>query len=47
VQANCATVEPGHWPLDPATTEGLFAALYYLSEQAELLAPTTSGIVYR
>ena len=29
------TIEPGRSPLDPATTEGLFAALYFLSEQAE------------
>ncbi|MFK2876666.1 hypothetical protein [Rhodanobacter hydrolyticus] len=29
------TVEPGCCPLDAPTTEGLFAALYFLSEQAE------------
>jgi hypothetical protein len=29
------TIEPGRSPLDPTTTEGLFAALYFLSEQAE------------
>lgn len=29
------TIEPGRCPLDPTTTEGLFAALYFLSEQAE------------
>jgi len=29
------TIEPGCSPLDPTTTEGLFAALYFLSEQAE------------
>jgi hypothetical protein len=29
------TIEPSRSPLDPTTTEGLFAALYFLSEQAE------------
>ena len=28
---------PGHWPLNAPLTEGLFAALYFLSEQAEML----------
>lgn len=37
-QDNSAAVEPGHWPLDAAVTEGLFAALYFLSEQAEALS---------
>jgi hypothetical protein len=32
------TIEPGRSPLDPTTTEGLFAALYFLSEQAEELS---------
>ena len=32
------TVAPGHCPLDATTTEGLFAALYFLSEQAEELS---------
>jgi len=36
-QASSTTTEPGHWPLDEPLTEGLFAALYFLSEQAELL----------
>jgi len=31
------TIEPGCSPLDARTTEGLFAALYFLSEQAERL----------
>jgi len=48
-QANYQSVEPGHWPLDAQMTEGLFAALYFLSEQAEALshaaldAPSTSA----
>ncbi|MDO1530593.1 hypothetical protein QMK61_17290 [Fulvimonas sp. R45] len=32
------TIEPGRRPLDATTTEGLFAALYFLSEQAEELS---------
>ena len=32
------TIEPGCSPLDARTTEGLFAALYFLSEQAERLS---------
>jgi hypothetical protein len=33
------TIEPGRCPLaPPPTTEGLFAALYFLSEQAEELS---------
>jgi len=32
------TIEPGCRPLDAPTTEGLFAALYFLSEQAEALS---------
>lgn len=32
------TIEPGCSPLDAPTTEGLFAALYFLSEQAEQLS---------
>jgi hypothetical protein len=31
-------IEPGCTPLDARTTEGLFAALYFLSEQAEQLS---------
>ncbi|RCS28775.1 hypothetical protein DEO45_15245 [Rhodanobacter denitrificans] len=31
-------IEPGCSPLDAPTTEGLFAALYFLSEQAEQLS---------
>lgn len=38
VQANCQSVEAGCLPLDAPTAEGLFAALYFLSEQAEGLA---------
>jgi hypothetical protein len=40
IHANCEsdTVEPGHCPLDAPTTDGLFAALYFLSEQAEGLS---------
>ena len=34
-QASCDAVEPGHWPFDDQITEGLFAALYMLSEHAE------------
>ena len=34
LQESCATTEPGHAPLDAHLTEGLFAALYMLSEQA-------------
>jgi len=41
------TIEPGRSPLDPATTEGLFAALYFLSEQAEefsqMMTPRPTG----
>jgi hypothetical protein len=32
------TIEPGCCPLGAPTTEGLFAALYFLSEQAERLS---------
>ncbi|MBT2144959.1 MULTISPECIES: hypothetical protein [unclassified Rhodanobacter] len=32
------TIDPGCSPLDAPTTEGLFAALYFLSEQAEQLS---------
>ena len=32
------SIEPGYCPLDAPTTEGLFAALYFLSEQAEGLS---------
>jgi hypothetical protein len=32
------TIEPGCAPLDAPTTAGLFAALYFLSEQAESLS---------
>lgn len=32
------TVEPSRCPLDASTTEGLFAALYFLSEQAGRLS---------
>ncbi|WP_157510922.1 hypothetical protein [Frateuria sp. Soil773] len=32
------TIDPGCCPLDAPTTEGLFAALYFLSEQAEGLS---------
>ncbi|MFK2879272.1 hypothetical protein [Rhodanobacter hydrolyticus] len=44
--SQCNTVEPGSCPLDASTTEGLFAALYFLSEQAEGLSqlPITSAI---
>jgi hypothetical protein len=37
-QAHSSEVEPGHWPLDAVLAEGLFAALYFLSEQAASLA---------
>lgn len=36
IQSKCAEMESGNWPLDSEVTEGLFAALYFLSEQAEL-----------
>ncbi|MBD8872859.1 hypothetical protein [Rhodanobacter sp. DHB23] len=40
------TIEPGCCPLDAPTTEGLFAALYFLSEQAEAFSqlPVTTPI---
>jgi hypothetical protein len=34
-------VEPGYWPLEAQVTEGLFAALYFLSEQAEILGQSS------
>jgi len=34
-QASSDAVEPGDWPFDDQLTEGLFAALYMLSEHAE------------
>jgi hypothetical protein len=37
-QKHNQSVEPGYWPLDAQVTEGLFAALYFLSEQAEVLS---------
>jgi hypothetical protein len=37
-QLHSSAVEPGHWPFDAELTEGLFAALYFLSEQAASLA---------
>ena len=36
IQSRCSEMEPGNWPLDSEVTEGMFAALYFLSEQAEL-----------
>ncbi len=36
IQSKCDEMEPGNWPLDSEVTEGMFAALYFLSEQAEL-----------
>ncbi|MFC4527405.1 hypothetical protein ISN76_13325 [Dyella halodurans] len=36
IQSKCEAMEPGSWPLDREVTEGMFAALYFLSEQAEL-----------
>jgi hypothetical protein len=30
--------EPGHWPLSATHTEGLFAAIYFLSQYAESLS---------
>ncbi|WP_266183986.1 hypothetical protein [Dyella humicola] len=36
IQSKCREMEPGNWPLDSEVTEGMFAALYFLSEQAEL-----------
>ena len=38
VQANCQTVEPGHWPLNGQITDSLFTALLMLSERAEGLS---------
>jgi hypothetical protein len=38
VQANCKTVEPGHWPLNGRITDGLFTALLVLGERAEALS---------
>ncbi|MFC4526894.1 hypothetical protein ISN76_09350 [Dyella halodurans] len=35
IQSKCDQMEPGSWPLDSEITEGMFAALYFLSEQAE------------
>jgi hypothetical protein len=40
VQANCKTVEPGHWQLNGHITDGLFTALLVLSERAEQLSQT-------
>jgi len=37
IQINCADVEPGYWPLDADLTQGLFAALHVMSEQADTL----------
>jgi hypothetical protein len=38
LQANCESVEPGHWPLNGEITHGLFTALVMLSERAESLS---------
>jgi hypothetical protein len=38
VQANCQSVEPGHWPLNGQISDGLFTALLLLSERAEALS---------
>jgi hypothetical protein len=38
VQANCESVEPGHWPLNGQITDGLFTALLMLSARAEELS---------
>jgi hypothetical protein len=38
VQANCDSVDPGHWPLNGNITQGLFSALLALSERAEALS---------
>jgi hypothetical protein len=46
IQANCESVEPGHWPLNGEITDGLFTALLILSERAEQLSqslPDTSS----
>jgi hypothetical protein len=45
-QANSQAVEPGHWPLAPDLTEGLFAALYFLSEHAESLSSEPLEVPY-
>jgi hypothetical protein len=37
LQTTCESSEPGHWPLQGNITEGLFAALYFLGEEAEAL----------
>ncbi len=37
LQTTCESTEPGHWPLQGDMTEGLFAALYFLGEEAEAL----------
>jgi len=37
-QAHNEPTEPGHWPLAPGYTEGLFAAIYFLNQYAETLS---------
>ncbi|MEW9623577.1 hypothetical protein [Rhodanobacter geophilus] len=46
VNSQSDTIERGCSPLDAPTTEGLFAALYFLSEQAEGLSqlPVSTSI---
>ncbi|MFC4525105.1 hypothetical protein ISN76_02555 [Dyella halodurans] len=36
IQSKCDEMEPDNWPLDSEDTESVRAALYFLSEQAEL-----------
>ena len=45
-QACSQAVEPGHWPLAPDLPEGLFAALYYLSEHADALSSEPLEVRY-
>ncbi|SFS18908.1 hypothetical protein SAMN05216570_3848 [Dyella sp. OK004] len=37
-QAHDEPTDPGHWPLAPGCTEGLFAAVYFLNQYAETLS---------
>jgi hypothetical protein len=45
-QVNNQAVEPGHWPLSADLAEGLFAALYFLSEHAESLSSEPLEVQY-
>ncbi|WP_266182046.1 hypothetical protein [Dyella humicola] len=43
LQTTCESTAPGFWPLQGDIIEGLFAALYFLGEEAESLTQSLPG----